>query len=797
MQESIRSVSGSSNRMLFEGLRTISAGAVVVVFCLLLLWREPGFFWRDDFQVYFLPGFRDIARAWDSGELPLLSPYTWFGGGLAGEYPYGIFSIFISLCVVLVWKLHLTLPLTAAALSIIHLGILASGAFRLARQRGLTTALAMMVALVASLNGWIICWGATTWFSSLSSFVWLPWAWWSLELSTDERRGIGRFVPAGIFIYLILTAGWPLSVLMMALVSTWLGIKTWWKSRQLRILWPVLAAWVFGIGLSAPALLIFVEYLSNGLRGETGFVLQQEWMVPGPGLLGLIFPAFPAFWYIFGSWRPHASIELACGLAPAVALLAALFHLGKTFIRAVRWELGLLILVLLLALSPGLGNFRYSYRWLPLFHLLLAIVAAEALALLRTKKGVAGSHSSKTRQSNRSPELIKRYLGNLGAWALLLVFIVWVRSLLLGLTPYRPIFLLGFDLIVVSLVWLLVEQAAPIRSSIRVWMPFTVALLSLWATYTHVPANSTVMTWDFQESISSVKPLDPEIRYMSLYQESDNFQPVSSSGYGFGTLLRPGDSSMYSGVEFINGYTPIAPVGLARTFKFSLWGFLPENEAQRILEFETGSQGLLELLGVDGLVVAKSLESEIPRLTGKGWREVVSLEEGRVFHRIGSPSPRIRSVGLVKFAHSDDEALEWLINRGKVAVPLILKDSSRAGKEFRFAPAQVRPLEESRLQVIADVESVSPDTESLVVFSRPWYPGYHAMLNGKNLPVKVLNLFLPAVQLPPGAKGRLILQYRPLSLVLGSIVSVMTVVVTPLAIALMAFKRKSPEVSTS
>jgi hypothetical protein len=70
------------------------------------------------------------------------------------------------------------------------------------------------------------------------------------------------------------------------------------------------------------------------------------------------------------------------------------------------------------------------------------------------------------------------------------------------------------------------------------------------------------------------------------------------------------------------------------------------------------------------------------------------------------------------------------------------------------------------------------------------------MLNGKNLPVKVLNLFLPAVQLPPGAKGHLILEYRPRSLILGSLVVVMTFVVTPLAIAFIAFRRKPPQVNT-
>ena len=51
------------------------------------------------------------------------------------------------------------------------------GGYMLARGRKLTAPLAMMVAFVAALNGWIICWGATDWFGALGAFVWLPWAW--------------------------------------------------------------------------------------------------------------------------------------------------------------------------------------------------------------------------------------------------------------------------------------------------------------------------------------------------------------------------------------------------------------------------------------------------------------------------------------------------------------------------------------------------------------------------------------------------------------------------------------------
>jgi hypothetical protein len=248
-------------------------------------------------------------------------------------------------------------------------------------------------------------------------------------------------------------------------------------------------------------------------------------------------------------------------------------------------------------------------------------------------------------------------------------------------------------------------------------MPFIIVLLSFWATYLHVAVSAEVMTWDFREGIRRPAPLQSDIRYVSLYDRSDLFQPSASAAKSkseFGTILRPGNTSMYAGVEFINGYSPIQLASLSRTFKFALWGFLPPEESKRILKLETGSQGLLQLMGVDGLVVARSLRSQMQNLTKQGWRRVASLREGAVFHRVGARSPHIRSVSSVKIARSD---------------------------------------------------------------------------NGKPLRVKALNLFLPAVQLPPGAKGQLVLQYRPMSLVIGSIVAAMTVLGIAVMIVFGTFNR--------
>jgi len=153
------------------------AGFIVIGFCFLLFSHDPLVFWNDDYEISILPVFADMARAWNHGEFPLLSPFSWVCGNLAGEFQYGVFSIFINALIVCVWKLPLTFPRQAAAVSIAHLAVLSAGAFLLARDRQLSTPLSILVALVASLNGWIICWGASDWFGALGAFTWLPWAW--------------------------------------------------------------------------------------------------------------------------------------------------------------------------------------------------------------------------------------------------------------------------------------------------------------------------------------------------------------------------------------------------------------------------------------------------------------------------------------------------------------------------------------------------------------------------------------------------------------------------------------------
>src|SRR6188472_1583814 len=365
-----------------EILGALSAGLLVIAVCLILLWHNPQVFWNDDYELSVLPVFADMARSWSEGHWPILSPYSWVCGNLAGEFQYGTFSVFVNAAVVLIWKFPLTFPQQAAAVSIAHLFMLAIGAFLLARDRRFSIALSIFVALTASLTGWVICWGATDWFGALGAFTWLPWAWWGAERALDSRRTRWRWIWPAPFVYLLVTGGFPYTVLMLLLVIGWLSIKSLVQTRNIFSILPMLIGVALGFGLSAPAWLGLLDLVQGSARELQAATAHWQWRVPPAALPGLILPSWTVNWTDFSSRNlPHTAAELACGLVAPAALVAALIRRPRLVVRQIKWELVLLLLVLLLCMTPTAGMFRWSFRWLPFFHLVLAICAAEALRL--------------------------------------------------------------------------------------------------------------------------------------------------------------------------------------------------------------------------------------------------------------------------------------------------------------------------------------------------------------------------------------------------------------------------------
>ncbi len=712
-------------------LGSLGAGAIVVAFCFVLLWRDPLLFWNDDYQLSILPVFADVARSWSEGHLPLLSPYSWVCGNLAGEFQYGTFSIFVNAAVVLIWKFPLSFAQQAAALSMSHLFVLGMGGFLLARGRNLSSPLALMVALVAALNGWIICWGATNWFGALGAFAWFPWAWWAMERALDLRRSRWRFLWPAPFVYLLVTGGFPYTVLMLAVLAAWLALKMLGQSRILAALWPLVIGLALGFGLSSPAWLALFDYVHGSARQAQESSAHFQWLVPLSSLPGFVLPSWTVNWADFSTrLLPHTATELACGLVPPIALLAGLAVGGRALLRKIKWELGLLLLVLIISMLPSASLFRWSFRWLPFLHVILALCAAEALQVLGSGKRGLTDEAPKGAEKGRFPALVTPGLLGFASVALAIAA-SWVFYTF-GAHAFPFVWItLG-----IAGSWAVLE-----RTGLRRWVAVIITFASLLATYVCLPPNCGVPKYNLAPELTSPSPLDPERLYLSVYPAPEFACRLENKPEPFGTILRPGSTSMWGGVHLINGYSPIRPSGVAREFDFAIHGEIRPDIAESLLEHGSGAEGILARLGVDGIIVANEM-GWVPQPETE-WELAVSTEEGRVFHRRNGILGRVRSVTAL---------------------------DSRPNEQF--APAAVSRIVNRRNRLLADV-TVPPNGEpALLTISRPFFGGYRAKIGGVPLKVDSYRGLVPIVQIPAGTHGTLTLVYRPWWLVCGSVISV-------------------------
>ncbi len=566
----------TSHRWRDHLLGAFAAGLLIVFFCLILLWHDPLVFWNDDYELSVLPVFADIARSWSEGHWPLLSPYSWVCGNLAGEFQYGTFSVFVNAAVILIWKFPLTFPQQAAALSITHLFVLGCGAFLLTRDRRFSIPLSIFVALVASLNGWIICWGATDWFGALGAFTWLPWAWWGAERAQDRQRTKWRFLWPTPFVYLLVTGGFPYTVLMLLLLIAWLSIKSLVQTRSVMSTLPMLLGVALGFGLSAPAWLAILDLVHGSARELQPASAHWEWIVPPAALPGLILPSWTVNWTDFSSHLvSHTATELACGLVAPVALIAGFIWRGRTVARQIKWELLLLVLVLLLSMLPTAGLFRWSFRWLPFFHLILALCAAETLQMLPA-----------TRLSLRWPGSATR-----ATTALALIVLTAITMSILR-TDGLYAFPLTWIFFALATLWYFLEFILR-NSAFRGWTPTAITFLAFLATYLCIPPNGEVPKFNLSQELLKPWPLDPARLYLSIYPWAEQIYRIQAKPQPVGQILRLGSTSMWAGLRFINGYSPIRPAGVAREFHTAIHGEIDPAVGDYLLNYQAGPDGEL------------------------------------------------------------------------------------------------------------------------------------------------------------------------------------------------------------
>lgn len=783
-----------------------TGGAILVV----ASWSGNAW-WLDDFQSQWMPGYIEVNRALREGSFPLLSPTSWYGGDLAGEYQYGVFSVAHLLIILFVFQLHLSLTGTAAALIMIYAAILAGGVFRLARRLGLGVPGSMIACLAATLNGFIGYWGAQTWFPAFSSFVWLPWVWWGMEFALDSRFGSWRFLPGGLFLYLLIAAGWPFSVLMTGTVIVWLVARNLSLFRNGAI-WPILAAGVLGSALGSPAILSLLEYHSFTNRVTAWSSVSLQLMTPITAFGGMFVPPIPARWetlhphletYI-GPGNFRHSTETFCGLVPCTLLFAMLFRRRMDFVWKHRWELGLLAFTAIMCHCGALGAFRWSFRWLPLFHLCVGVIGGFALeewaagskpvcstqpknrmwfaqptpclcvfsGMVAIAVCVESSYHWRTlcafavasalglifygmhRRFERIRFLNERAAKYPGFWASLFIG-GELAFLLLGLPMLvtTHLVVIGTLLLGIALAWWTLDALLPGKPQ---WL--SVAVMACCLVVGNFRPGHSVPQWQISDTICETGPLDKNRTYYALMTWDDVFRKKEHAG----EINRFGNATMYAGLSFVNGYSPMEPARMKELFAFTSLGNSMKVGKSSLRNY-LDSGGLLSQMGVDGFVLGTSLAQYANIVVESGWQLVERFPHGLVFHRPGLPTERVRSLPMTLSANA--------------AGPMRTQSP--------WAIAAIQSVKESRLAVSCHVANADREREAIIAFSRAYYPGYRAYLDGFEIPVEPIDGFQLGVRIEPEMSGDLEVVFWPKSVVYGLAIAAMALAmaVAPVAAA--------------
>jgi hypothetical protein len=338
----------------------------------------------------------------------------------------------------------------------------------------------------------------------------------------------------------------------------------------------------------------------------------------------------------------------------------------------------------------------------------------------------------------------------------------------------------------VAVGWVALESFAP--SDWRRLAPAAVSFVTLFAANRMLPDHQSVPRWTLSRDIGRAEPLEPARQYLSLATWEELMKRRHLEGAVRFSVdlekpeLRVGNLGLLAELSFVNGYSPMSLARLRPLIPLTVHGLVPDRRALEILERETGPRGLLEMAGVDGLVVGDALFRAVPA----GWHLVAPVPGGVVLHRDGPPIPRAFAVDEALVVSSEKLAYATLYQRSEEVPAAALVEDGAPMQVRRFARAEVSDVRDERSSVRARVRVPSGGDAALLAFARPWLRGYEATVSGAPVPVRVFNGMQPAVVLPPGTQGEVILRYRPawvrwaLVIALGSLATVLALLLRDL-----------------
>jgi len=209
-------------------------------------------------------------------------------------------------------------------------------------------------------------------------------------------------------------------------------------------------------------------------------------------------------------------------------------------------------------------------------------------------------------------------------------------------------------------------------------------------------------------------------------------------------IYGPKNAGLLRGEKIINGYGHLTSFSFTSTFCMSRKGYTCDNiRPELFLDTFENADNLLKLLNVDRIIIHRDrILPNLKPVVADQWRETPGSESWAVFER---------------------ESRDVLPGTLSWHAPGIEIESTA-----RFYETQ----EKFRI--------TKNKSGGRIVFSRIYYPGYEARIDGTALSIEPLGDFLVSLDVPAGLVGEITLIYRPPMFVWGAIAGLIGLVITVL-----------------
>jgi hypothetical protein len=369
----------------------IGIALAVVFFCIAIIISHEQTFLRDDNLSHDAPLIVDAARQAKAGKLPLRTYYVGGGGGFPLVTPLqpGVLNPFTLIPAMLLLDNPERMMNVIVA---IHAGILAAGSWFLACALRAPLWPRLIAAVSLSSCGFFWIWTGN-WASLGLPYSFLPWLLGSMVSfcrTSEKAAGSIRYQVLAIAAFLfLLFSGLPTAIFYGGIASAFcitavlIEEKASFKIFCIRLV-PLC---IVVVVVAGPLVWEALQVLSYYARRRH----VNEWIsltVPLKAYLGLLIPGTHSQWFV--GWVGHlylSNVLLSCGIVPVWLGLYWLVRRPAWLLKRPVQVLFAGIIVFVLIMSPGpfnlapvfakipiLNGFRWPFRAIPAFHMLVVVL---------------------------------------------------------------------------------------------------------------------------------------------------------------------------------------------------------------------------------------------------------------------------------------------------------------------------------------------------------------------------------------------------------------------------------------